>query len=69
MARVSQHRRSRSAARHGLFGACLVLSGVPVAAAAQSVDHEKLEKLFGEPVTTSVTGKPQRASEAPAESC
>ncbi|GAA0296992.1 hypothetical protein GCM10009087_03490 [Sphingomonas oligophenolica] len=66
MARASQHRRSRTAARSRLMGACLILSGLPGVAAAQSVDHEKLEALFGEPVTTSVTGKPQRASEAPA---
>jgi outer membrane receptor for ferrienterochelin and colicins len=35
-------------------------------AAAQSVDYGALETLFGEPVTTSVTGKPQRAADAPA---
>jgi outer membrane receptor for ferrienterochelin and colicins len=32
---------------------------------AQSIDYGSLETLFGEPVTTSATGKPQRASEAP----
>jgi iron complex outermembrane receptor protein len=66
MARVSQPRRSRIGAPARLFGACLILSGLPAMATAQSVDHDKLEALFGEPVTTSVTGKPQRASEAPA---
>jgi hypothetical protein len=35
-------------------------------AAAQTVDYAALEQLFGEPVTTSVTGSPQRASEVPA---
>lgn len=35
-------------------------------AAAQSVAHGALEDLFGEPVTTSATGKPQRASDVPA---
>lgn len=35
-------------------------------AAAQPVDYKALEQLFGEPVTTSVTGSPQRASDAPA---
>ena len=35
-------------------------------ARAQSVDHGDLEGLFGEPVTTSATGKPQRASQVPA---
>ena len=37
-----------------------------VPARAQSVDHGDLEQLFGEPVTTSATGKPQRASQVPA---
>jgi len=32
---------------------------------AQTVDYGSLETLFGEPVTTSATGKPQKASEAP----
>jgi outer membrane receptor for ferrienterochelin and colicins len=36
-------------------------------AQAQTVDQTALEQLFGEPVTTSATGKPQRASEVPAE--
>ena len=36
------------------------------AAHAQSMDFGALESLFGEPVTTSVTGSPQRASEVPA---
>ncbi|WP_374763042.1 TonB-dependent receptor plug domain-containing protein [Yunchengibacter salinarum] len=37
----------------------------PLPAAAQTIDHGSMEMLFGEPVTTSATGKPQRASEAP----
>ncbi len=32
----------------------------------QTVDYDALAELFGEPVTTSATGKPQRQSEAPA---
>ena len=36
------------------------------AANAQSMDYGALETLFGEPVTTSVTGSPQRASDVPA---
>jgi outer membrane receptor for ferrienterochelin and colicins len=36
------------------------------AALGQSMDYGSLEQLFGEPVTTSVTGAPQRASEVPA---
>lgn len=50
------------------MGACLAMAACLAAkhAAAQSVDYGALEQLFGEPVTTSVTGKPQRASDAPA---
>ena len=33
---------------------------------AQTVNYSDLQDLFGEPVTTSATGKPQRKSEAPA---
>ena len=32
---------------------------------AQTMDYGSLEQLFGEPVTTSATGSPQRAAEAP----
>ena len=51
-----------------LAGFCLGTAAValPVAAHAQSVNYSELQELFNEPVTTSVTGKPQRASEAPA---
>lgn len=38
----------------------------PVSAQAQGIDYSQLQEMFGEPVTTSVTGKPQRASEAAA---
>ena len=41
----------------------LVLGTFP--AQAQQMDFGALESLFGEPVTTSATGKPQRVSEAP----
>lgn len=37
------------------------------AAQAQSVDYGAAEQMFGEPVTTSATGSPQRASEVPAD--
>ncbi len=36
-------------------------------AQAQSIDYASLQTLFGEPVTTSATGKPQRVSEAPVD--
>ena len=42
----------------------ILLSGSPLS--AQSVDYAGFEQLFGEPVTTSATGKPQRISEVPA---
>jgi iron complex outermembrane receptor protein len=35
-------------------------------AGAQMIDYQALQDAVGEPVTTSVTGKPQRASELPA---
>jgi len=41
----------------------LILS---TASQAQIVDYAALGEAFGEPITTSVTGKPQRVSEAPA---
>ncbi|MBU6475363.1 MAG: TonB-dependent receptor plug domain-containing protein, partial [Alphaproteobacteria bacterium] len=36
-------------------------------ARAQSINYGSLEALFGEPVTTSATGKPQRVSDAPVD--
>lgn len=42
----------------------LVLCTPPVL--AQTVDYGAAEQMLGEPVTTSVTGKPQRASDVPA---
>src|SRR6204780_770511 len=44
----------------------LILLGRSHTALAQSVDYSALEQLFAEPVTTSATGSPQRASEVPA---
>ncbi|WP_161992802.1 TonB-dependent receptor plug domain-containing protein [Aureimonas leprariae] len=39
---------------------------IAATAQAQTVDYTASEQMFGEPVTVSATGKPQRASEAPA---
>ncbi|WP_340318296.1 TonB-dependent receptor plug domain-containing protein [Rhizorhabdus argentea] len=50
--------------KRGLASSIFLLA--PTAALAQSVNYAELEQLFDEPVTTSVTGKPQRASEAAA---
>lgn len=57
--------RRGTGARRLLAAAATVLA-LPTAVQAQSINHAELEQLFGEPVTTSVTGKPQRASEAAA---
>jgi outer membrane receptor for ferrienterochelin and colicins len=43
-----------------------VALGVHSAAHAQSIDYGALERLFQEPVTTSVTGSPQRVTDVPA---
>ena len=48
-----------------LLSACIIV-GYHGAAYSQSVDYAALQATMGEPVTTSVTGKPQRASETPA---
>ena len=45
----------------------LLLIAAAIPAQAQTVDHTAFEQMFGEPVTTSATGKPQRASEVPVE--
>ncbi len=58
----SGHPGSRG--RLALLATALVLAIAP-AANAQSMDYVSLQQMFGEPVTTSATGKPQRASEAP----
>ncbi|MBF0561836.1 MAG: TonB-dependent receptor [Alphaproteobacteria bacterium] len=47
----------------GIAGAALSLCAET--ASAQNVKYGELETIFGEPVTTSATGKPQRVSEAP----
>ncbi|HEY4040875.1 MAG TPA: TonB-dependent receptor [Rhodopila sp.] len=52
----------RAAALIATMLACLHASPIH----AQSVDYAGFEALFGEPVTTSATGKPQRISEVPA---
>ncbi len=41
---------------------CMVLAG---STSATEIDYTGLERVFGEPVTTSATGQPQRVSEAP----
>ena len=55
-------------ARAALLGltAVVCLTCLPSPLHAQSIDYGALEQLFKEPVTTSVDGSPQRASEVPA---
>jgi iron complex outermembrane receptor protein len=50
--------------RHAITVAAVL--GACSAARAQSIDYAALEQLFGEPITTSATGSPQRASDVPA---
>jgi iron complex outermembrane receptor protein len=45
----------------------LELSATARSVQAQSMDYGALEQLFGEPVTASATGKPQKASDVPAD--
>lgn len=61
---MSQRQRSSAV----LLAAVLLAGamGLVAAAQAQSIDYGASELLFGEPVTQSVTGKPQRAADAPA---
>ena len=48
-----------------LAGGIVVLSASS-GAYAQKIDYGTFEEIYGEPVTTSATGKPQRVSEVPA---
>ena len=49
------------------FGAILIVAGVSIGPArAQSLDYGALQQLFGEPVTASAIGTPQRARDVPA---
>lgn len=50
----------------GTVSAVLLCALTAAPLCAQSLDYGALEELFGEPVTTSVTGSPQRASNVPA---
>lgn len=50
-----------------LSAALAALPFVAGAAGAQSIDYGSLESLFGEAVTTSATGSPQRSTEVPVD--
>jgi outer membrane receptor for ferrienterochelin and colicins len=58
---------SRSVLRRVLLAGAGICALHPAASWAQAVDYGTLEQVFGEPITTSVTGKPQRASEVPGD--
>lgn len=60
----STFRRRQARVLPFMLAAGLLLPGTR--AYAQSIDYGAMEQLFAEPVTTSVTGKPQRATDAPA---
>jgi len=54
--------------RRSCLAPCLTIAVVTVLSTgprAQELDYGTLEQVFHEPVTTSATGQPQRASEAP----
>jgi len=62
-----RNKMRRSVLRHGpailpILSAAFLATG----AAAQTVNYGAMEQLFGEPVTTSATGQPQRVTEVPA---
>jgi len=46
--------------------ACVIALAAALPAWAQFIDRAALEELFGEPVTLSATGRPQRAGDVPA---
>lgn len=63
--RTGERRLARSCLWTGLsIGMCLAASAW--SARAQSMDYGSLEQLFGELVTASATGSPERATEVPA---
>jgi len=53
--------------RLGLVWAVVLGMAIAPRAHAQNVDYGALEQMFGQPVTTSATGSPQLASQAPAD--
>lgn len=54
--------------RKSLIAAVAALPLIAAAAAhAQSVDYGSMEQLFGEPITLSATGSPQRSTEVPVD--
>ncbi|MEA2754144.1 MAG: outer rane receptor for ferrienterochelin and colicin [Aliidongia sp.] len=69
MTEVPQHCRPRSCGSPAIVAVltALAIAAVPCPVAwAQAIDYGAFEQLLGEPVTASVTGSAQRASDVPA---
>lgn len=66
--RAARRPQEAATVKNALHGAALglLLASAAGPVSAQSVDYGASEQVFGEPITTSVTGSPQRASEVPA---
>lgn len=62
----ANYRESKPKMSHRLLLAAVSVAALSSTAHAQSVNYVDLQAAFGEPVTTSVIGKPQRASDAAA---
>src|SRR5204863_125155 len=66
--RQKAFQESMSIMRKSLIAAVAALPLIVAAAAhAQSVDYGSMEQLFGEPITLSATGSPQRSTEVPVD--
>ncbi len=65
---TSENRNPSATRTHvSLVAVAAVAAGLSAApATAQTIDYGALQQLFGEPVTTSATGSPQRATDVPA---
>ena len=64
---MSKFKSARSFAAAVAVLPLIAAFSAPFAAHAQSIDYGSLESLFGEPVTTSATGSPQRSTDVPVD--
>jgi outer membrane receptor for ferrienterochelin and colicins len=67
MSRTSRPALHRRIVFAGLSVVCAVAALATSPARAQSIDYGAYERLLGEPITTSATGLPQKATEAPVD--
>lgn len=65
--RILDDGEAQMSTRLATMASLLSAAFLPTAALAQALDYGALEQLFGEPVTSSATGTPQRATEVPAD--